>query len=126
MAARPTSPLLLGVCLACALLAGCALPEQEAGFESSDPQARLLALQRAAASGDTSRIPEIIGMLESDDPGIRMLANATLERMTGESAGYDHAAREHERRAAIDRWEAWWRSNEGDPAPARTMSGTRP
>ena len=102
-------------------LPGCSLPGQEVGFESPDPQARLLALREAAASGDRNAIPHIIGMLDSDDPGMRMLAQTTLVRMTGETMGYDHSARESERREAIDRWIEWWESQPADPSngPAR-------
>jgi hypothetical protein len=46
-------------------------------------------------------------MLESDDPLERMMAIRALELMTGETHGYDYAAPEWDRRAAVDRWVEW-------------------
>lgn len=116
MARARRLPILWSLAPAVFWLPGCSLPGQEVGFESSDPQARLLALREAAATGDRSAIPHIIGMLDSDDPGMRMLAQTTLERMTGETMGYDHSARERDRREAIDRWIEWWRTRPDAPS----------
>lgn len=99
--------------LALACAGACSAPPQEVGFDRQDPQARLLALRRAAAEGDRSAIPHLIAMLDADDPGIRMFAIGALEQMTGETMGYDHAAHERERREAVDRWVQWWRAQEG-------------
>ncbi len=45
--------------------------------------------------------------LESDDPALRTLAIAALERTAGERFGYDPWAPEAERRTAIGRWRQW-------------------
>lgn len=85
--------------------AGCSSPAR--GFASADPGARMDAAVDAAARHDTSAIPELIKLLESDDPAARLVAINALERLTGTTNGYDFAARESERRAAVDRWVAW-------------------
>jgi hypothetical protein len=45
-------------------------------------------------------------MLDSDDPATRLLAIDALERITGETLGFDASAPETERRNAVDRWQA--------------------
>ncbi|HRJ50541.1 MAG TPA: HEAT repeat domain-containing protein, partial [Phycisphaerales bacterium] len=56
---------------------------------------------------DASAVPGIVPLLESDDPAVRMVAIRSLERITGQTLGYDHSADEPERRAAAERWERW-------------------
>jgi hypothetical protein len=43
-------------------------------------------------------------MLDSDDPATRLLAINALERITGDRLGFDYAAPEAQRQAAISRW----------------------
>lgn len=90
---------------------GCATPPQ--GFDSPEPASRLRAITQAARERDASAIPDLIRALESDDPAVRLFAIRALERVTGETRGYDHAAPESRRREAVDRWAAWHGSREG-------------
>lgn len=76
----------------------------EPSFDSPEPAARTTAVVRAAATGDRSAMPNLVRMLESDDPATRVLAIATLEQLTGERMGYDAEASELERGRAIRRW----------------------
>ena len=87
-----------------AMLASCAGPGLEAGFDAPDPAARLHATVKAAAENDTTKLPQIVKDLESDDPAVRMLSIYALQRMTGETLGYNFAAPEPERRAAVEAW----------------------
>lgn len=102
-------------CMKCLLRAGlgvfsalaccsCSLPQQRADFDSIDPQERTLATIEAARSGDSASVPALIDQLESEDPGIRMLAIRSLERITGETKGFDYAAPEPARRQAVRIW----------------------
>ncbi len=101
---------------ACAAGASCADPDKAVGFEDKDPAARLRAVRQAAQTEDRSAIRPLITRLDSDDPAERLLAIRTLERMTGETMGYDHAAPRHERDAAVRRWVEWYRAGvEGPP-----------
>ncbi len=86
-------------------IGGCASP---ASFQDPEPASRLAALREAVAAGDRSAIPGIITLLDSDDAAVRLFAILALEEMTGQTLGYDYAAPEVERRAATDRWEAWY------------------
>ena len=90
--------------LACVVLAGCA---PGASFDSPDSTARLKAIRNAAAERDRSAIPNLIEMLESDDPAVRVMAIGVLKDMTGEDMGYDPYGESMDRRRAIERWEAW-------------------
>lgn len=94
---------------------GCAHPEAAVGFDEADPAARLRAVREAGRAGDrrsggTERA--LVEMLDSDDPAERMLAQLALERLTGQTLGYDHAAGEAERREAVRRWVEWCRERE--------------
>lgn len=87
--------------------AGCAKPPT--GFESPVPAARLDAITEAAETGDRGAIPDLIAMLDSDDPVVRLAAIRTLERLTGETLGYDYAGPEWERRDKVAAWVEWYR-----------------
>ena len=88
------------------LLSACG-PTIEADFDSAEPAARNAAIVEAARIKDAAAVPDLVRMLDSDDPATRMLAIDALERITGHRHGYDHAAAEHERAPAVERWEAW-------------------
>ena len=83
----------------------CASPPQ--GFDSPVPAHRMEAAVDAAREGDRSAIPDLIGLLDSDDPLVRLVAIQALQRMTGQTLGYDHADTEWRRDEAIERWVAW-------------------
>ena len=92
-----------------ATLSSCmADPSSNVGFNEPDPQARIRAASKADAERDRSAIPELITMLDSDDPAERFVAIHTLENFNeGDSLGYHHSDDRAERRAAIDRWKEW-------------------
>jgi hypothetical protein len=92
-------------------LAACARPP--VGFDSPEPASRLYAITDAARTMDRSAIPSLIALLDSDDPAVRMFSFRTLEKLTGQTLGYDHAAPEWEREPAVDRWIDWYQSRPG-------------
>lgn len=98
--------LCLAGCLAGSWPGACA-PRAPRGLDSPLPQQRMEAAVRAAERQDTSAVPGIVPLLESDDPAVRMVAVQSLERITGQTLGYDHSADEPERRAAVERWVRW-------------------
>jgi len=89
--------------LACA---GC-IPPEPRGLDSPDPSARLAAISEAGVRGDEAAIPDLIEQLESNDPGARMLSIRALERITGQTLGYDHADPWWVRAPAVERWKRW-------------------
>lgn len=95
--------------LASALAIGsCARPP--GGFDSPEPASRLYAVTEAARTEDRSSIPSLIALLDSDDPAVRLYSIQALQKLTGQTLGYDHAAPEWERKAAVDRWIDWYQS----------------
>lgn len=115
---RPTP--LFGLPLAMAL-GGCVPIPQ--GFDSPEPGARISAAVEAAETNDTDAIPDLIVLLDSDDPATRLVAIRSLERLTGETLGYDYAAPVSERDAAVGRWVEWSRQR-SDEAPAERHAGS--
>jgi hypothetical protein len=106
--------------LLAAAVAGCASPPS--GFESPVPATRLDAITHAAETRDRDSIPELITMLDSDDPVVRLAAIRTLERITGTTLGYDYAAPDWQRRERVDAWADWSRQNGPAGSPARAVS----
>lgn len=98
--------------LAGLMLPACTKPIPR-GYDSNDPTGRIEAMLETAATGDTSKVPELIAALDSDDGAVRLTAIRTLERLTGQTLGYDHAAPERERREATDRWVEWYEKGGG-------------
>jgi HEAT repeat protein len=76
-------------------------------FNSPEPAARNQAIIKAAEHSDQSAVPDLVRMLDSDDPATRLLAINALERITGDRRGYDPAAPESERRKATDNWQRY-------------------
>lgn len=90
-----------------ALLSGCAAAPPD--FNSPEPAARNAAIVQAARDGDRNAIPDLIRMLDSDDPATRVLAIRALERLTGETFGYDPAGEMASRERSVGQWTAWCR-----------------
>ena len=97
----------LAMALFVVLGAGGCLATSETGVESRDPAKRLQAMVDAAARRDRSAVPGLVGRLDSQDPGERLVAITSLERITGKRMGYDHAGTPAEREAAVARWQKW-------------------
>lgn len=101
-------------CLAAVLLAGClacGCVSAPADFNSPEPAARNAAIVKAARESDQKAIPDLIRMLESDDPTTRVLAIRALERLTGETRGYHPESDEAARQRAVDAWTTWMEQN---------------
>lgn len=114
--------LLAAVCsLVCPLvcpLVSCG-PTIRPSFDSPEPAARNAAIVAAARSGDRRAVPDLVRMLDSDDPATRLLAIRTLERLTGQTFGYDHAAESRDREPAVRRWREF-----AAGGPGRAGAGT--
>lgn len=103
------------------LLASCG-PTIRPDFNSPEPAARNDAIVNAAATKDRAAVPDLVRMLESDDPATRCLAINALDAIVGERLGYDGADDEMTRKAAIARWKARFPAAGARSAPG---SGTR-
>jgi hypothetical protein len=82
-----------------------------ATLESADSQDRIAALQRAASSGDRTRVREILPSLSSGDPLVRWTAQRALLALTGTTLDYDWTDPAPRRIEAIERWRVWCNSN---------------
>ncbi len=88
-------------------------------FDSPEPAARNAAIVDAAGrQGNDDALPELVRLLESDDPATRLLAITTLERKTGTRLGYHYDAPESRREPALLAWRQWLKEhNRESPAP---------
>jgi len=95
------------------------------GFDAPSELRRLDAVVEAAQKDDRSpeTIRHIIEQLDSFDPAMRMISIRTLERLTGETLGYDYAAPVWERSLAVDHWVDWYEQTYGSGL-ASTQAGT--
>ncbi len=100
-----------------ALLASCG-PTIRPDFNSAEPAARNSAIVRAASEKDTAAVPDLVRMLDSDDPATRLLAIQALEVITGDRFGYDHAASPADRERAIQKWEQYVAGGSTPPGTA--------
>lgn len=81
------------------------MPSEKEGFDAAGPSKRLDAIVRASEPGSDPRsLARLVEQLDSQDPAARMLAIRALERRTGTTLGYEHAAPVWERQEAIERW----------------------
>jgi len=102
-------------------LAAC-VPSTPQGFDSPDPISRLSAISDAGSTRDERAIPDLVEQLESADPGARLLAIRSLERITGQTLGYHHADPWWARAAAVRRWRRWIQENHS-PKQAEDRAG---
>jgi len=72
-----------------------------------DPSAKIPAIKASVQTNDTSVVQQLIKDLESDDPAVRFYAIAGLQRLTGQTFGYQYYADEPQRAAAVQQWKAW-------------------
>jgi hypothetical protein len=102
---RQSPSLVAAGVLAASVLTGCAV---ETSLDSPDSAACIRAIRIVAHDNDRKAIPKLIGLLDRDDTAVRILAIRTLEKMTGQTLGYDATAPSFERAEAVDRWRAWY------------------
>jgi HEAT repeat protein len=98
--------------------AGCTAPRPRPSLTSDNPEARIPAIREAAAERDLSAAPRLVDALESDDPAVRFYAIEALERMTGQTMGYQFYAGEADRQDAVKRWRHWLEGQTVEPVRA--------
>ena len=99
--------------IVCAAALGSCGPGTIPSFQSDNPASRNSAIVEAAEAGDEQAVRDLVRMLESEEPSTRFLAIEALQRLTGESFGYDYAADEPGRRAAVERWRTYVAEDRG-------------
>lgn len=91
--------------LLCAVvLTGCQRGTRRADLSSRYPVDRARAIVHLADNGDIEAVHRLVDLLDDDDVAVRMYAILALERLCGETFGYDYYAPREARKAAIERW----------------------
>ncbi|MBI4613927.1 MAG: hypothetical protein HY720_09990 [Planctomycetes bacterium] len=86
-----------------------------AGLAGSDPAPSVRRMAIALLAHGKGTPPDVaiqayLGGLEDPDEGVRKDAFRAIQQETGETNGYDPAAPENERAAAVLRWREWWKA----------------
>ena len=91
--------------------AGCGQPAPPslslADLESGDPAVRVQAIKWAGENGLQEAAPLLVDRLDEQDASIRFFAILALERLTGQTLGYEYAGSASSRRQAVGRWREW-------------------
>ncbi|MFN0135539.1 MAG: HEAT repeat domain-containing protein [Phycisphaerae bacterium] len=93
------------VCLVAAWTAGCASEQaRREQLRSASALERARAAAFLAEAGDPKAVHSLVDLLEDSDDVVRMYGILALQRLCGESFGYQYHAAESQRTAAISRW----------------------
>lgn len=90
----------------CLCTAGC----QDRGpvsIHSDDPDLKINAIQRDAATNNKRDIDTMVEDLNCDDPAMRFYSIEALRRITHCDLGYHYYEDEDQRAPAIARWKDW-------------------
>ncbi len=111
-------------CLAAMLVAGCAPSGDDLyrQMQGEDPDERIEAIVQAGRQRDRDAVPHLVDRLTDSEADVRFFAIASLERITGETMGYEYYAPAPQRHEAVERWREWLRSR----APAATRPASQP
>jgi hypothetical protein len=108
---------------------GCFFGGREApDIKSPDPSLKIPAIKSAVQRKDMSVVGALIKDLESDDPAVRFYAIQGLQRLTGETFGYEYYAEADQRTPALQQWQQWFSRSEesvargGAPEPMRART----
>ena len=87
------------------LVGGCGSSQlRREHLASPYPLDRARAAVQIAEAGDAQAVDSLIGLLEDNDPGVRMYTILALQRLCGRTYGYRYYDPEPERAAAVARW----------------------
>lgn len=119
-----TWAVVLTVALACCATGCSSRAAERARLRSGNPIERAVAAKRLGAWRDEQAAPGLIGLLEDDDHGVRMIAINSLRRLFGTDLGYRYYAEERERAQAVDRWREALRRGDLSAAQRREVGPT--
>ena len=86
------------------LVAACAAPPPSSDFSSPDSASRIASIEKAVQDRDAARVRQIVELLDSDDPAVRLVAITALETLTGQTNGYHYDDPPSARKSAVERW----------------------
>jgi hypothetical protein len=85
----------------------CFAPDGPKVVTSPDPSLKIPAIKTSAEKKDFSAVKQLIKDLESDDPAVRFYSISALERLTGQTFGYQYFVEDEKRTPAVEKWKAW-------------------
>ncbi|MEM9383006.1 MAG: HEAT repeat domain-containing protein [Planctomycetota bacterium] len=83
-------------------------------LKDADIFVRMVAAQALDDLRAKTAVPALIDTLDDDRSPVREAAVIALRNITGQSFGFDPAARDADRRKRVDQWRAWWRRSGDD------------
>lgn len=89
------------------LLGGCVAPREPLVVSNPDPSVKIPAIKASVQSKDMAATKQMIKDLESDDPAVRFYSIGGLQRLTGDTFGYQYFADDAKRAEAVSKWKAW-------------------
>ena len=89
------------------LIGGCSAPREPRLISNPDPSGKIPAYKIAVENKDLSHAKQMVDDLESDDPAVRFYAIEGLQRLTGETFGYEFYLDEEQRKPSLGRWKQW-------------------
>ena len=96
------------------LAGGCNGPSQlQADLQHEDPAVRMKAISRAGNTADTAAVPFLVDRLTDSQKDVRFFAIIALERITGQTMGWNHYDPPNERAQAVQRWRQWLKEEYG-------------
>ncbi len=114
---------LASAALPLAMLGGCVSPDEyRAMMQSEVPKERAQGCKYAGSYGSRSDVPLLVDRLNDKDSAVRMWANQSLRKLTGEDFGYNVWGTESEKNQAIQRWREYAADIER-PTPPDDASG---
>jgi hypothetical protein len=89
---------------------GCAGKDSQTAEQEANKAAgmRMRVALLAAQQQDTSKIPELLDLLEDEHPMVRFHADAALTKLTGLRLGYNYAAPAKERERMARAWRSYF------------------
>jgi hypothetical protein len=107
-------------------IGGCARAPAPRGLADTDAAVLIPAI-KSQVNSPTPDLPALVGLLESDDPAVRLFAIEALRRLTGQTFGYVGFVDPAEQTAAIATWRSAVGSAPGDgPEVAEAAPTTAP
>ncbi len=75
---------------------------------NEDPAVKIPEIRKAVERRDKSVVPQLVKDLDNDDAAVRLYAIGALQRLTGQTFGYDWTQADRAaRRPAIRQWDAY-------------------
>ena len=90
------------------MMAGCDSPLNHkmdlSDLGSPNPTVRIMAIKWAGDNKVSAAVPQLVNLLQDEDPSVRFYAIEGLRRITGTDHGYDYKTAPHIRAEAVKRW----------------------